>query len=152
MRLTRYTDYAMRTLLFLAARQDRLCSIAEIAAAYRISKNNLMKVVNDLTSAGYLETVRGRHGGVRLAGPSAQIIVGEVIRYTEEDFDLADCASCVIAPACGLTGALNHAVEAFLSVLDGYTLEDLTQSSGNLSKLFLRPEDGEPARPSAPTG
>ena len=140
MRLTRYTDYAMRTLLFIAARPERLCSIAEVADAYRISKNNLMKVVNDLASAGYLETVRGRNGGVRLARPASEINVGQVIRHTEEDFDLADCANCVIAPACGLTGALASAVDAFLAVLDTYTLEDLTQSSGDFNKLFLGAE------------
>ncbi len=142
MRLTRYTDYAMRTLLFLAVRQDRLCSIAEIATAYKISKNNLMKVVNDLAGAGYLETIRGRHGGVRLAKPASQIIVGDVIRHTEEDFDLADCAHCVIGGSCGLTGALNHALRSFLAVLDGYTLEEISQKGGNLSRLFLQQELG----------
>ncbi len=140
MRLTRYTDYAMRTLMFIAARPERLCSISEVADAYGISKNNLMKVVNDLASAGYLETVRGRNGGVRLARPPSEINVGQVIRHMEEGFDLADCANCVIAPACGLTGALARAVDAFLAVLDGYTLEDLTQTSGDFRKLFLGAE------------
>lgn len=140
MRLTRYTDYAMRTLLFIAARPERLYSISEVADAYGISKNNLMKVVNDLASAGYLETVRGRNGGVRLARPPSEINVGQVIRHMEEGFDLADCASCVIAPACGLTGALAQAVHAFLAVLDGYTLEDLTQTSGDFRTLFLGAE------------
>ena len=137
MRLTRYTDYAMRTLLFVAARPERLCSISEIADAYRISKNNLMKVVNDLAVAGYLETVRGRNGGVRLARPATQINVGEVIRHTENDFDLAECTTCVIAPACGLTGALAKAVAAFLAVLDQYTLADVTTDGDRLLELFL---------------
>ncbi|HRL06450.1 MAG TPA: Rrf2 family transcriptional regulator, partial [Brevundimonas diminuta] len=125
MRLTRYTDYAMRVLLYLGARQDRLCSIAEIAQAYGISQNHLMKVVSDLVSAGYLVSVRGRFGGVRLARPPDQINVGAVVRHTEDGFDLVDCGSCIIAPACGLTGALHQALAAFMKVLDGYTLEGL---------------------------
>lgn len=138
MRLTRYTDYAMRVLLYLGARQDRLCSIAEIAQAYDISQNHLMKVVSDLVGAGYVESVRGRFGGVRLAKAPADINVGAVIRHTEEGFDLVDCASCIIAPACGLTGALNKALAAFIAVLDGYTLESLLSRRLDLTSLFDR--------------
>ena len=136
MRLTRYTDYAMRVLLYLAARPDRLCSIAEIAGAYGISQNHLMKVVSDLVGAGYLDSVRGRSGGVRLARPPAEINVGAVVRHTEDGFDLVDCGSCVIAPACGLTGALAQALSAFMKVLDGYTLENLTSRRMDLAGLF----------------
>lgn len=136
MRLTRYTDYAMRTLLFVAAHPSRLCSIAEVADAYGISKNHLMKVVNDLVTAGYLEGVRGRNGGIRLAKPASQINVGEVIRHTEEGFDLTDCGTCAIAPACGFTGALGKALTAFMNVLDTYTLEDLAIREEDLSNLF----------------
>ncbi|RSB42768.1 MULTISPECIES: Rrf2 family transcriptional regulator [Brevundimonas] len=136
MRLTRYTDYAMRVLLYLGARQDRLCSIAEIAQAYGISQNHLMKVVSDLVSAGYLVSVRGRFGGVRLARPPDQINVGAVVRHTEDGFDLVDCGSCVIAPACGLTGALHQALAAFMKVLDGYTLENLLSRRIDMAGLF----------------
>ena len=143
MRLTRYTDYAMRTLLHLAARPERLCSIAEIADAYGISKNHLMKVVNDLVGAGFLESVRGRNGGVRLALPAAQINIGRVVRHTEEGFNLADCAHCRIAPACGLTGVLAEALAAFLQVLDRYSLQDLVADRQGLMKL-LAPVEPQP--------
>ena len=144
MRLTRYTDYAMRTLLYVATRPDRLCSIAEIAGVYGISKNHLMKVVNDLVTAGYLEGVRGRNGGIRLARVPSEINVGEVIRHTEEGFDLADCGSCIIAPACGLTGALKQALAAFMTVLDSFTLKDLMLKKTDLLLLMNRTE--EPTR------
>ena len=140
MRLTRYTDYAMRVLLYLGARQDRLCSIAEIAQAYGISQNHLMKVVSDLVSAGYLVSVRGRFGGVRLARPPDQINVGAVVRHTEDGFDLVDCGSCIIAPACGLTGALHQALAAFMKVLDGHTLEGLLSRRVDMASLFERAE------------
>lgn len=138
MRLTRYTDYAMRVLLYLGARQDRLSSISEIAQAYGISQNHLMKVVSDLVNAGYLVSVRGRFGGVRLARSPAEINIGAVIRHTEDGFDLVDCGNCIIAPACGLTGALHQALAAFLTVLDGYTLESLLARRLDMTGLFER--------------
>lgn len=150
MRLTRYTDYAMRVLLYLGARPDRLCSIAEIAQAYGISQNHLMKVVSDLVNAGYLVSVRGRFGGVRLARAPAEINVGAVIRHTEDGFDLADCGACIIAPACGLTGALHQALAAFMAVLDGYTLEALLSRRVDLIGLFgLPPPKASPDLPAA---
>lgn len=136
MRLTRYSDYAMRVLLHLGARPDRLCSIAEIARAYGISQNHLMKVVQDLARAGYVASVRGRLGGIRLGRLAEEINVGEVIRHTEDGFDLVDCGSCVIAPACRLTGALNEALCAFMAVLDGYTLDDLLFRRAELAALL----------------
>lgn len=143
MRLTRYTDYAMRVLLYLAARPDRLCSISEIAGAYGISQNHLMKVVSDLVGAGYLDSVRGRSGGVRLARLPSEINIGAVVRHTEDGFDLVDCGSCVIAPACGLTGALAQALSAFMKVLDGYTLENLTSRRLDMAGLFDGVKPGE---------
>ncbi|MNS63099.1 HTH-type transcriptional repressor NsrR [compost metagenome] len=143
MRLTRYTDYAMRVLLYLAARPDRLCSISEIAGAYGISQNHLMKVVSDLVGAGYLDSVRGRSGGVRLARPPSEINIGAVVRHTEDGFDLVDCGNCVIAPACGLTGALAQALSAFMKVLDGYTLENLTSRRLDMAGLFDGVRPGE---------
>jgi Rrf2 family nitric oxide-sensitive transcriptional repressor len=127
MRLKSYTDYAMRVLMHLAAKPDRLASIGDIARTYRISHNHLMKVVQDLRTEGYLDAVRGRSGGVRLAKPASEISVGDVVRHTEGTFDLVDCGSCVIAPACALTAALHEARRAFMSVLDGYSLADLVE-------------------------
>jgi len=138
MRLTRYTDYAMRVLLYLSARPDRLCPISEIARSYAISQNHLMKIVNDLVKAGYLQSVRGRAGGIRLARTAEEINVGALVRHTEDDFDLADCGNCFIAPACGLTGALNEATRAFLAVLDRYSLADVMTQREDFLKL-LRP-------------
>lgn len=136
MRLTRYTDYAMRVLLYLGARPEALCSISEVSRAYGISQNHLMKVVNDLARAGYVASVRGRFGGIRLGRPAGEINVGAVVRHTEDGFDLVDCGGCVIAPACGLTGALDEALAAFMRVLDGYTLADLLARRGDMSRLF----------------
>lgn len=136
MRLTRYTDYALRVLIYLGARPDALCSIAEISRAYDISQNHLMKVVNDLVNAGYLASARGRFGGIKLARPAVEIKVGAVIRHTEDGFDLVDCGECIIAPACGLTGAFRQALAAFLNVLDGYTLADLITKPAELGMLF----------------
>ena len=140
MKLTLFTDYSMRVLLYLAARPDRLCSIAEVAQAYRISQNHLMKVVNDLARSGYIDSLRGRGGGIRLGKPPEEINIGALIRHTEEGFDLVDCPSCVIAPACGMTGVLKEAVFAFLAVLERYSLADLMQNRGDLARL-LSPTD-----------
>ncbi|HZV19014.1 MAG TPA: Rrf2 family transcriptional regulator [Sphingobium sp.] len=147
MRLTRYTDYAMRVLIYLATRPDQLCSIAEITRAYGVSQSHLMKVVNDLVNAGYLTSVRGRFGGIRLARDSREINVGAVVRHTEDSFDLVDCAGCVIAPACGLTGALDEALAAFLAVLDGYSLHDLMAHRRSVAALL---GIGERAPPTVP--
>lgn len=136
MRLTRYTDYALRVLTYLGAQPDRVCSIAEIARAYGISQNHLMKVAHDLGKAGYVEGVRGRAGGIRLGKPADKINVGEVVRHTEEGFDLVECGSCAIAPACELTGILHEALAAFMTVLDRYTLADLLKRRVKLMRLF----------------
>jgi Rrf2 family nitric oxide-sensitive transcriptional repressor len=136
MRLTTYTDYALRVLLYLGARPERLASIGEISRAYGVSQNHLMKVVNDLARAGYVASVRGRSGGIRLGRAPEAINVGEVVRHTEDGFDLVDCGACVIAPVCGLTGVLSDAVGAFLAVLDGHTLADLMAARGGLNAIF----------------
>ncbi|MGI9375596.1 Rrf2 family transcriptional regulator [Altericroceibacterium spongiae] len=148
MRLTRYTDYAMRVLLYLGRQPDRLCSISEIAQAYVISQNHLMKIVNDLVNAGYLESVRGRNGGIRLARSAEEINVGALIRHTEDDFDLVECGSCLIAPACGLTSVLDEALRAFLNILDGYSLADVLARRGDFAHLLNPISDhSKPARP-----
>lgn len=146
MRLTRYTDYAMRTLLYLGQRPDRLSSIAEIAGAYGISQNHLMKVASGLVNAGYLKSVRGRHGGIRLARSPVEINVGAVIRHTEDGFDLLECGACVIAPACGLTSVVDEALRAFMAVLDSYSIADILARKGDFSFLFRSSPAAPPVR------
>ena len=141
MRLTVYTDYALRVLMYLALKEDRLATIAEIAKSYGISKNHLMKVAHQLGLAGYVETVRGRGGGLRLAKPVQAIGLGEVVRYTEPDMAIASCfkpldAPCAIRPCCVLKRALEKARDAFICVLDDYTLSDLVQPRGRLLGLL----------------
>lgn len=136
MQLTRFTDYAIRVLLHVGARDDGLSSIPEIAGTYSISKNNVMKVVQDLGSAGFLTTVRGRNGGLKLARPASEIRIGEVVRHTEPGFEMVNCGSCLIAPACTMPRVLNEATEAFLAVLDKYTIEDILVRKVDLRRLF----------------
>lgn len=131
MRLTVYSDYALRLLMYLAVRGDKLATIPQVAQAYDISGNHLMKVVHQLGQAGYIDTVRGRGGGMRLARPATEIILGDVIRFTEPDMDIVPCFAldnqdCPLRRACRLKGALERARLAFLDVLDEYTLADLT--------------------------
>jgi len=142
MKLTRYTDYALRVLIHLAAHENELASIGRIASRYLISQNHLMKVVQDLSRAGFVETVRGRNGGLRLARPAGEINVGELVRHTEGGFDLVECGGCVIAPACGLPRILAEATKAFLATLDRYTIADISTRPADLRALFaLRDTD-----------
>lgn len=136
MQLTRFTDYTLRVLIHLAAHPGKLSSIAEIARAYGISHNHLMKVVHELGKSGLVDSVRGRAGGIRLARRPEAINVGKVVRATEDHFEMAECGSCVIGPVCGLNGALCQAVAAFLGVLDRYTLADLVQKRSKLARLL----------------
>lgn len=138
MRLTRYTDYSLRVLIHLALHDDRLCSIGEISHTYEISHNHLMKVVTALAHDGFVETVRGRGGGMRLARPADQIGVGEVVRRTEEGFQLADCSGCSLSPACGLTGVLAKGVQAMLDVFDTYTIADLLTDKATMRRMMNR--------------
>lgn len=137
MKLTLFTDYSMRVLLYLGAQPDRLCSIGEVAQAYRVSQNHMMKVVNQLVRQGYVESVRGRSGGIRLGRAAEDINLGALIRATEDGFELVDCGRCVVAPACGVTGVLGEALGAFLAVLDRYTLADMLTSRLRLAELLL---------------
>jgi Rrf2 family nitric oxide-sensitive transcriptional repressor len=125
--------------MHLAARPHQLASISEIAKAYGISHNHLMKVVHDLRRAGYVASVRGRSGGMRLARAAAEINIGEVVRHTEEGFDLADCRSCIIAPACALTSVLNEALDGFMAVLDRHSLADLVINRADALRELFRP-------------
>lgn len=141
-RLTVYTDYSLRTLLYLGVRgQDHLATIQEIADAYQISKNHLMKVTYDLGQHGYIETIRGRGGGIRLAKDPKDINIGEVVRKTEEDFHIVECFNpesnlCKISAECQLKFALNQALKAYFAVLDSYTLADVLASKDALTELF----------------
>ena len=136
MRLTLYTDYSIRVLVFLTARTEGLSSISEISETYGIPKNHLMKVVQELGKAGLINTVRVRSGGIKLARPASKISVGEVVRLTEDGFDLVDCGSCIIAIACGIRGILKEATQAFLAVLDRYTFGDLPKSELNILDIL----------------
>ena len=130
MRLTMHTDFALRLLMLLAMEPDELHTIEEIARRYEISRNHLMKVTQTLVQAGFLDSLRGRGGGLRLARPAGKIILGEVVRATEDGFSLVECFDrkkdgCIVSSACGLRGPLEEALAAFLAVLDRYSLADL---------------------------
>lgn len=130
MRLTIYTDYALRMLIYLGVHGDRLCSIGTIASSYGISKNHLMKIVVDLAANGIIQSVRGNGGGIRLAKPPSEIAIGDVVRITESDMFLVACfdaaaPACRISSDCKLRAALAQALGSFMSVLDGYTLADV---------------------------
>jgi Rrf2 family transcriptional regulator, nitric oxide-sensitive transcriptional repressor len=152
MRLTVYTDYALRMLMYVALKEDGQATIDEIAQSYGISKNHLMKVAHQLGVAGYLTTVRGRRGGLRLAKSVKAIGLGEVVRHTEPDMAIVMCfepinADCAILPSCVLRKALDRARRAFLEVLDEYTLSDLIRPRGQLQSM-LGIEAVRVARPS----
>jgi Rrf2 family nitric oxide-sensitive transcriptional repressor len=136
MKLTRYTDYAMRMLIHLGSRNGELCSIREISEGFDVSQNHMMKVAQDLVNAGYVESVRGRNGGLRLARPASEINLGALTRHTENSFSLVDCEGCRIAPACGLPGILAEATAAFLGVLDKYHLSDILEPRSQLRTLL----------------
>ncbi|AWN37228.1 Rrf2 family transcriptional regulator [Methylobacterium radiodurans] len=149
MRLTRYTDYALRTLIYLGLNEPRQSSIGEIARAYGISENHLTKVVHQLGRLGLVRTIRGRGGGLRLALDPAEIVVGAVVRQTEEDLALVECfagGACAITPSCRLRRVLGEALAAFLAVLDRYTLADLLgDGDGAAVALMLGLAPPEPA-------
>ena len=143
MRLTNFTDYSLRVLIYLGTRRGeaRLATIGDVAAAYRISRNHLTKIVHHLAREGYIETMRGKGGGMRLARAPEEISVGTVVRGTEEDFALVECfrdgnRDCPIIPACVLPPVLGHALQAFFRELDGRTLADLLQPRAKLVKIF----------------
>lgn len=125
MQLTRHTDYALRLLIHLAWQGDRRISIAEVSEAQAISRSHLMKVANDLAHAGFIETVRGRGGGISLRGTPADINIGAVIVAMEPRGSLIDCCDCRLARACGLPGILSEAMAAFRDTLSRYSLADI---------------------------
>jgi|GEM_PF-165517 Rrf2 family iron-responsive transcriptional regulator len=130
-RLTRQSNYAIRTLVYCAVNDPELSRVAEVARAYGISELFLFKLIKPLVENGLLQTVRGRHGGIKLGRPAAEITLLETIRLTEENFALAECfeegADCPLIGECDLNGALREALGAFFDVLAGYTIADLAQ-------------------------
>ncbi|MBB5215211.1 RrF2 family transcriptional regulator [Parapusillimonas granuli] len=129
MRLTTMTDYAMRMLMYVAQHPDRLCTIAEIAKYYGVSEPHLMKITHKLAQHGWLETVRGKHGGMRLARPPREINLGAILRDMENDFALVECldggSHCILADRCGLTGVVQGALQQFMRHFEQYTLADI---------------------------
>jgi Rrf2 family transcriptional regulator, nitric oxide-sensitive transcriptional repressor len=147
--ITLHTDYTIRTLIYLGTQPDRLVTVAEIARAYGISRNHLVKVVHALAGAGYVETVRGKHGGVRLKADPESVCLGTLVRRGEplrllECFD-RETDRCPITSACAVKGALWRAQEAFLEVLDGYTLADMLQDAPRLGRLLTLEAPRRPA-------
>lgn len=130
MRLTSFTDYTLRSLMYLGMHRDKLSTIQEIADLHGISKNHLTKVIHQLGASGLVETVRGRHGGLRLNREPEDINIGDVVRDSESDFHIAECfapepGSCHFLRDCALKHKLGDATQAFLAVLDGVTLADI---------------------------
>ncbi|MDE2182947.1 MAG: Rrf2 family transcriptional regulator [Alphaproteobacteria bacterium] len=150
MRLTLHTDYSLRVLMFCAVKGDDLSTIQEIVHRFGISEGHVMKVVHALGQKGYLETIRGKHGGMRLARKSSQIRVGAVVRDMEEELGVVGCLQgerdfCRIESGCVLKGALREATNAFLSVLDRLTIEDLVKPRRPLARLLDIDPDGRVA-------
>lgn len=140
MRLTYFSDYAFRTLMYLAVTPERRCTIREIAAAYDISRAHLMKVVNVLTRQGMVTAQRGPNGGLTLAVPADQIRLGDVIRKTEDDLGLVECFRpdnrCRLTPACALAPALDRAMQAFLAELDQQTIADMVRQPQSIRRVL----------------
>jgi Rrf2 family nitric oxide-sensitive transcriptional repressor len=140
MRLTLHTDFALRLLMLLALEPDTLHTIEEVATRYRISKNHLMKVAQTLAQQGFIESVRGRNGGLRLAKPAERINLGAVVRTTDDSLVLVECFAretntCVVASACGLRGPLDEALAAFMAVLNKYSLADLIANPATYRRM-----------------
>jgi Rrf2 family nitric oxide-sensitive transcriptional repressor len=142
MRLTAFTDYSLRVLIYLAAQPGQRATIAEVAEAFGVKENHLTKVVHFLGRAGLLSNVRGKGGGLDLARPPAQIVVGQVVRQTEGAAMPAECFAedhghCRITRLCRLRGVLGEAVDAFYAALDRYTLADLVRNRQALSRVLF---------------
>ena len=143
MRLTQWTDYTLRVLMYCAATQGREqpVTITEVAEGYGISRSHLMKIVQELAAQGLLETTRGRGGGMRLMKPPSEINLGAVVRQTETDFHLVECFDplvnrCRLSDNCRLKGALGAAINAYLAVLDGVTLADLVDAPASTMEVL----------------
>ncbi len=145
MKLTDYTDYTLRTLIYLGLNQDESVTIQQIADGYNISKNHLMKIIHRLSLDGTIKTIRGRNGGVLLNKRPEDINIGKVVRAAEQEFALAECFCrvsnhCVLSPACLLQGVFCRALEAFLSVLDDQTLADIMRNAEQIRPYVNPPQ------------
>ena len=140
MKLTRFTDYSLRVLIYLGMKEDVRGISREISEAYGISRNHLMKVVSLLTRMEYLDARRGPGGGIALARSPSEIVIADVIRDMEDDLNLVECfcedGSCLIKPMCVLKSALNKALKAYLDTLEQYTLSDLLKPKTQLAQVF----------------
>lgn len=141
MRLTKQTNYAVRMLMYCAANGDKLSRIPEIARAYGVSELFLFKILQPLTKAGIIQTVRGRNGGVRLPKPASEITLFDVVRVTEDSFAMAECfeageVECPLVDSCGLNAALRKALNAFFDVLQQYTIDDLVKARPQIGLLL----------------
>jgi Rrf2 family nitric oxide-sensitive transcriptional repressor len=142
MKLTQYSDLGLRMMMYLAHRYGEPVTIQEVSDRFGVSKNHMVKISHQLTNSGLIESTRGRNGGVRLAGPPHSINVEQVLRATEDNFDLVECFNasqnhCVLSDACRLSGALDRALEAFFAVLRQSTLGDLIKNSKAIEKTLL---------------
>jgi len=140
MKLTQHSDYALRVLMLLAIEPDAIHTIASVADRYEVSRNHLMKVAQTLIQAGFVEGLRGRHGGLRLAREPADITLGAVVRATEDNFALVECFDrernvCVVTQACGLRRPLENALRAFLTSLDTCTLADVVGPPNRTNRM-----------------
>lgn len=144
MQLTQYTDYSLRVLIYLGSNPDRRCTISEISEAFCINRNHLVKVVHQLSSTGWIKTIRGKSGGMELGMPPAKINIAEVVAFTEPSLDLLECFdvetnTCPILPACALRHALYKAQKAFMDVLAAYSLADVVQNKAEINMLLGMP-------------
>lgn len=152
MQLTRYSDYAVRVLMYLALNGRRRCTTREIADAYGVSESHLTKVIHRLGESGFIATIRGGGGGLELAKSTSGINLGAIYREFEPNFELAECfagkdkCACPIAGFCELTRVLELALQAFLDVLDRHTLEDLLKAAPALKDILIGNEEGTPGR------
>lgn len=141
MRMTLHTDYALRMLTYVATRPDCACTVNDVAEAYGLSRNHLLKVAQTLREHGFIETIRGRSGGIRLERTAESIGIGALVRLIEEDFSVVEClqargGGCVISPCCTLKGMFSEALGAYLGVLDKYTLADVVRNRAQLGFLL----------------
>ncbi|WP_437610163.1 nitric oxide-sensing transcriptional repressor NsrR [Erwinia sp. V71] len=139
MQLTSFTDYGLRALIYMASLpDDRMTSITEVSETYNVSRNHMVKIINQLSRCGYVAAVRGKNGGIRLGKPAEEIVIGQVVREMEP-LQLVNCSHefCHITSACRLKQALYDAVQCFLRELDKYTLADLVEDNHPLYKLLL---------------
>lgn len=152
MQLTRYTDYALRVLMYLSYQEGRLAKISEISASYGISKNHLMKIVHGLAKLGYVTTLRGKGGGLKLARAPEQINLGDVVRKTEETLHLVEClergykGGCLLFPMCQLMSVINEAQVEFFGHLDRYTIKDMLSKRSPFAPIQFHRGDARSGR------